>query len=203
MVSENRALDAQLSAHCHAHRSCPSGAPPAWESQTATAMDRCIASASLTMTQLGSHRALGRAARRRQQQQSDHPASVGAFRPASVGALGSARSRRVWELLAPTMDKAALSSEPLGNANAPTDTPSRGFSLLDSSAGTRTPLWRTHLRAAPPRRGVFVDTTDAHTDIVRRRARNSSCCCRTIRLDRDDSIHPEQCRRAWLRGDSD
>ena len=114
MVSENRALDAQLSAHCHAHRSCPSGAPPAWESQTATALDRCIASASLTMTQLGSHRALGRAARRRQQQQSDHPASVGAFRPASVGALGSARSRRVWELLAPTMDKAALSPEPLG-----------------------------------------------------------------------------------------
>ena len=125
LVSENSALDAQLSTQCLTHRSCGGGLA-VWEAQTVAALDRSIASVSVAMNayRQGSHRF---------PQDTDQ-----SLEPHHKRLLGS-HSRRVWDLIVPTLDKAATTAGWHGNDNTPTDDPSSGFSLLDSSAGNDTP----------------------------------------------------------------
>lgn len=129
LVSENAALDGQLSAQCPGHR-CSDGALSPWETQSVAALERSIVTASQaldTLDQLGAlpppAAATTRAAGRRAQ--ADHRGSIG------MAALGK-DDRQVWDLLAPSLDKAAAWQ--VRNPQLPPQQ-LKGFSFLDSSAG--------------------------------------------------------------------
>ena len=181
LVSENTVLDAQLSNQCLALRSCGDGLAVhhVWEAQTVAALDRSIASVSVAMDAYGQegHRSVDRALHRLLQH------GVHSLDDRHQRLLGS-HSRHVWDLMVPTLDKAAKKAGWLGNGKAPTEDASstRGFSLLDSSTG----IAPAHLPCS-----VSVPITVAS---VCCRARYCRSCSGSIRLTGDNSVDSSQYR---------